>query len=140
MVFSALFLRGHYFIQYGFIQVCTFYLFFWKTSFFCLPVLFVFSACFEFDVIFMNFCNICIIIIYILGVRYPVFVLTYHFSIKQFVRTDTGHKNLITAINKKNMPPGSFWFLQIPFIKKNVEHLQNESGKRYFEPLVLASL
>ena len=65
---------GHYFIQYGFIQVCTFYLFFWKTSFFCLPVLFVFSACFEFDVIFLNFCNICIIIIYILGVRYPVFL------------------------------------------------------------------
>ena len=26
------------------------------------------------------------------------------------------------------MPPGSFWALKIAFIKKNVEHLQNESG------------
>ena len=33
IVFYALVLWGHYFIQYGFIQVCTFYLFFWKTSF-----------------------------------------------------------------------------------------------------------
>ena len=42
--------------------------------FFCLSVLFVFSACSEFDVIFMNVCDICIIIIYIVGVRYSVFL------------------------------------------------------------------
>ena len=26
----------------------------------------------------------------------------------------------------KDMPPESFWVLKIQFIKKNVEHLQNE--------------
>ena len=28
------------------------------------------------------------------------------------------------------MPAGSFWVLKIPFINKNVEHLQNEISKR----------
>ena len=66
---------------------------------FCLFAIFVFSACSEFDLILINFFNVCIIIIYIVGVRYCVFVLPYHFSIRQFVRTDTRHKNLITALN-----------------------------------------
>ena len=46
-----------------------FYLFFWKTSSFCLSVLFVFTACSNFDELFINFSNICIIIIFIVGVR-----------------------------------------------------------------------
>ena len=33
IAFYALFFRSHFFVQYGFIQVCIFYLFFWKTSF-----------------------------------------------------------------------------------------------------------
>ena len=41
---------------------------------FCLYAVFVFSVCSKFDVIFINFCNICIIIIYIAGVRYSVFL------------------------------------------------------------------
>ena len=44
-----------------------------KTSFLCL-CRFVFSVYSKFDVIFINFCNICIIIIYIAGVRYSVFL------------------------------------------------------------------
>ena len=35
---------------------------------FCLSALFVITACSEFDAPFINFCNICIIIIYIAGV------------------------------------------------------------------------
>ena len=33
IAFYALFFHGHFFVPYGFIQVCIFYLFFWKTSF-----------------------------------------------------------------------------------------------------------
>ena len=31
-----------------------------------------------------------------------VFVIVYHFSLKRLVRTDTRHKNLVTALNKKH--------------------------------------
>ena len=50
-------------------QVCIFYLFFWDTSFFCLSALFMFTPSADFDELFINFSNICIIIIYIVGVR-----------------------------------------------------------------------
>ena len=93
IVFYALFLCGHYFIQYGFIQVCIFYLFFGKTIFF------VFTACSDFNELFINFCNICNHYLYS-RCQVPVFILSYHFSIKQFVRTDTRHKNLIIALIK----------------------------------------
>ena len=33
------------------------------------------------------------------------------------------------------MPAGSFWVLQIPFIKKNVEHLQAERVQNRFEEI-----
>ena len=46
-----------------------------------------------------------------------VFILNYHFSIKQFLRTDKHHKNLITALIK-TMPPGSFKVLKIPSVKE----------------------
>ena len=72
-LFYALFFFSHYFVQYGLIQVCIFYLFFWKTRF-CLSALFVFSACPEFDVISITFYKICIIIIYIVEIRYSVFL------------------------------------------------------------------
>ena len=67
--FYAPVLRGHYFIEYKFIQVCIFYLFFWKTSFYVFLHPFVVTACFEFNVLFINFGNIWIIITYIVGVR-----------------------------------------------------------------------
>ena len=58
---------------------------FWKSAFatyafvkliFCLSALFVFSAvfCVEFDVILVNFYNIYTIIVFIVGVRYSVFL------------------------------------------------------------------
>ena len=64
-------------IKHGSIQACIFYLFFWKTSFlsfcaFCIFCLFYV----KFDVIFKNLCNICIIIVYIVGVRYSVFLFS----------------------------------------------------------------
>ena len=43
---------------------------------FCLSALFVFSACSELDVILMNFCSICIIIIFIVDARYSVFLFS----------------------------------------------------------------
>ena len=102
---------------------------------FCLSAPIVITACSEFDVLlFINFCNICMVSgklppvrvrVWFAGVS-GVFVLGYHFSLKQFVRKDTRHKNLIIALNNKNMPPGSFRVLKISFIKKSVEHLQNE--------------
>ena len=84
---------GHYFVQHGFIQVCTFHYSFGKLVF-CFYVLFVFSACSEFDLIFINFDNICIIIIYIVDARYSVLL----FSPGEISR----HKNLITALHKKH--------------------------------------
>ena len=57
-------LRGHYFVWYAFVGVCTFYQLFWKTSFFlsfwafCLCVFCMF--CVEFDVSFLIFHNHCL--------------------------------------------------------------------------------
>ena len=64
IVYRALFLCGHCFVQYGYTQFCIFHQFFWETSFlfFC-----AFLHCVEFDVTFENFCNICKINVYIVG-------------------------------------------------------------------------
>ena len=75
---------------------------------FCLSALFVFSSCSEFDVIFINYCNICIIIIDITGVRYSVFLFSLMTSNlsnlwEQIHITKTWLQHLI-----KNMFPGSF--------------------------------
>ena len=56
---------------------------------------------------------------------FVTFALTYQFSLKQFERGDTRHKNLLIALDK-NMPPGSFRVLKNSFINKSVEYLQNE--------------
>ena len=50
----------------------------------CLCARFVFSARSEFEVIFINFCNLCIMTNYLQRVVF----FTYRFSLKQFVRTD----------------------------------------------------
>ena len=109
MCVYTLFLCGHYFIQNRFIQVCIFYLFFWRTSFFCLSKFFVFLffACSEFDIIFMHFGNICIVIIYIIGVKYSVFL----FSLITFQLHNLRKQNTSCLQG----------VLKIPFIKKNVE-------------------
>ena len=114
-LFYALFLCGHYFIQNGFIRVCIFYLFFWRTVFFSFKVFFLFSACSEFNIIFMNFGNICIIIIYIIGVKYPVFL----FSLITF------QLHNLWKQNTSCLQGG----LKIPFIKKNEEHYQQFFGE-----------
>ena len=82
-MFYALFVCGHYLIQYRFIQVCIFYLF-------------------------------------------PYITVFFDFSLKQLVRTDTRHKNLITALNKKHASRELLSFKNSIY-KKNLEHLQNET-------------
>ena len=78
-----------------------------------------FSVCFfciELDVIFLNFYNICVIIVSIVCVR-----CFYSHLLEAICKKLTRHKNLITALNiKKNMPPGSFWVKKNLLIKKNV--------------------
>ena len=51
------------------------------------------------------------------GVFIDLFILTYHFSTKQFVRIDTRHKNLIIVLIKKHASM-ELLSLRIPFIKK----------------------
>ena len=106
---------------------------FGKLVFFCLSAFFVFSACSEFNKISINLCNICIIIIYIVGVRYSVLL----FSLIIFRLNNLWEQIQVTKTRLelliKKQHPGSLWVLKIPFIKKNVEHLQNErvQKKRY---------
>ena len=63
----------------------------------------VYFFCAEFDVIFLNFYNICIIIVYIVGVK--CFCSNFF---KQFVKTDHIIK-IWLQLPIKNMPPESFW-------------------------------
>ena len=60
-----------------------------------------------------------------------VFVLTYS---KQFIKTDTRHKSLTTARNK-NMSLRSFCVLKIQFLKKEVEHSENERVKQRYQQI-----
>ena len=80
---------------------------------FCLSALFVFSSCSEFDVIFINYCNICIIIIDIIGVRYSVFLyslMTSNLSnLWEQIRVIKTWLQLLT----KNTSPGSFSVLTV---------------------------
>ena len=109
----------------------------------CLSTFFVFFACSEFDVIFINFCNFCIIITYLVDVMYSVFwfsLLTSHLNnlweqihvIKTWLKLllknmppGSFYKNLIKALDKKHASR-ELWALKFPFIKKNVKHLHNE--------------
>ena len=56
IVFYALFVYSHYFVQYEFMQVSIFYICFWKTSFlsFCSFCVF-YLLCVEVNVTFINF-------------------------------------------------------------------------------------
>ena len=80
-----------------------------ENQFFCLSEFFVFLffACSEFDIIFMHFGNICIVIIYIIGVKYSVFL----FSLITFQLHNLRKQNTSCLQG----------VLKIPFIKKNVE-------------------
>ena len=80
---------------------------FGKLDLFFLSAHFVFSHCSELiifinELIFKNFCNICIIIIYIVGVRYYVFLFSFITSRLNNLWELTRHKNLITALIKKH--------------------------------------
>ena len=122
---------GRYFVQCGFIEVCIFYRFFWKTSFlvflwaFCVFYLF----CVEFDARFIvnfltlhNRClqnNRCQVLC--------VFVLTY---LKQFVKTDTRYKNLSIALEAVVRRCSSKWiFLKILQIAQGTPVLESLFNK-----------
>ena len=107
IVFYALFLCGHCFIQYRFIQYTSLYFLpiLLENQCFCLLVLFVFTTWSEFDVLFINFCNIYIIIIYIVSVKCFCSQLS---LLTQFVRTDT--RMTIISFNKKTCFQGAFEF------------------------------
>ena len=67
--FHALFLCGLYFVQYGFIQVCIFYRFFWKTGFFIVLHFLCFLPVLCWMWLNLNkLYNICIVFVYA-GVR-----------------------------------------------------------------------
>ena len=102
---------------------------------------------------FHKLCNICLIVVYIVGVRYSVFLL----SIMSKKRYYTINIWVHFLINKHvSMELLRFSILQIPFIKKNVKHSQTvwvkkainkqivlrtcKKYKLYFGPLVLAAL
>ena len=107
IVFYALFLCDHCFIQYRFIQYTSLYFLpiLLENQCFCLLVLFVFTTWSEFDVLFINFCNIYIIIIYIVSVKCFCSQLS---LLTQFVRTDT--RMTIISFNKKTCFQGAFEF------------------------------
>ena len=73
-VFYTLFLCGHYFIQYVFIQLCILYLFLGTLAFFSFSAFCVFYLFLTRRNI-VTFCNICIIIIYRESVKYSVFLI-----------------------------------------------------------------
>ena len=69
---------GHYFIQYGYIQVFIFYRFFWKASFLSSCAFRVFYLfCVEFDVNLHKLHNICIINVFVVGVRCSVLLFSF---------------------------------------------------------------
>ena len=99
---------------------------FWAFCVFCL-------FCVEFDVSlnFLKLNNYCLH-----STRCKMFCAFVITSLKQFVKTDTRHKNVTISLNK-NMSPDSFciWVLKIPFIKKNVNDLQAEKVKKRYQQI-----
>ena len=79
-----IFMCGHCFVKYRFMQICMFYLFFR-----CF-------LCFKFDVIFKN---ICIMIVYI-GASYPVILFSLYKTNPS--KQISLYKSLITVLNKKH--------------------------------------
>ena len=144
------YLYDHYFVQCGFIQVYIFSRNFLGKLLFCLSGL---PALCQIRCNFHKLCNICLIVVYIVGVRYSVFLL----SIMSKKRYYTINIWVHFLINKHvSMELLRFSILQIPFIKKNVKHSQTvwvkkainkqivlrtcKKYKLYFGPLVLAAL
>ena len=75
---------------------------------------------------------ICTIVVYTVGVRYSVFLLSL-ISKKRYASWKFEYKHIWRKLLIKNMPLGSFWaikVLKIPLIKKNVKHSQTERVKK----------
>ena len=82
----------------------------------------VYFWCVEFDVIFLKFYNICIIIVFTACVR----CFCSHLLEANYKNV----KKIWLQLPIKNIPPGSFWVLKILFIKKNVDiHKMKECKK-----------
>ena len=77
ILFHTVWVRGHYFVQCRFIQVCIFYRFFWKKSFFIFVLfLWFLPVTCRIGCNLHKFYNIYIIIVYIVFVKYSVFLLS----------------------------------------------------------------
>ena len=108
---------GHYFFQYRFIQGC---IIFSTNLFDKLVVLYfcsfcVYFFCVEFDVIFLNFHNICVIIVFIVGVK----CFCSHLLKAICKKMITCHENLITTLNKKTYPREFLRFKNFIYKKKS---------------------
>ena len=129
---------GNYFFQYGFMQVCIFYLFIYKTIFLSFCVFCVYFFCMKFDVI-LNFFNISIMIVYIVGVRcFCSHLLEANCRNKYMSK-------IWLQLSVKNIPSESFWVLKIYFVKKNVgihkmKECKRDAINKYFFPENLRSV
>ena len=99
----ALFMCGHYFVQYGFIKVCIFYRFFWKLVF----LSFRSFLCFLIQCEFYNHCYVAV------GVRCSVF-LFWNILLKQMLRQMFECRSYLIKYKKELL---SFWVLKIPLIR-----------------------
>ena len=86
---------GHYFVQHGLIQVCIFYRFFWET------LSAVFTLC-QIRYSLHKLYNICMIIIYIVDVRYSVFLFSLISNKRYRVKNIWIQTHLKLAFNKKH--------------------------------------
>ena len=125
----ALFVCDHYFIQYGIIQVCIFYLYSFGKLFFL------------FFLTFLRFlpvscrirCNLhkpynnCIIIVCITGVRNYVFVFSLYQN--QFVKIDISSQKFDYALNKKNASRGLLSFKNSNYKEKCGTFTKSKSEK-----------
>ena len=151
IVFYVSFVCGHYFVQYRFMQVCIFYLFFWKPRFLSVNVCcfllwkirtfereFVLQTC---SCIFENFWNMQLDVITYGSICGKCFMIctcrtfqTYRMSCalwfcSHFTKTICQNIELHSQNNyriiMKNCFQRSFCVLKISFIKKRTEYLQN---------------
>ena len=85
IVFRALFVCGHDFVQFAFMQVCIFYRFFWRTSFLSSCILGFLSVHVKFKLIFINF--ITFVVSKVLGQIKPRFSFWLKINTKKMAST-----------------------------------------------------
>ena len=126
-MFYALFVCGHYLVQYRFIQVCIFYLFPYITVFF----VFLRFLCFL-PVLNSTYSHL----IYIATIRYFFLFLSITSHLNNLWEQIHVIKTWLQLLIK-SMLPGSFWVLKILFIRKiwniyKMRHCKRNLIGKYF--------